>query len=70
MFRVFVASISVLQDILHFTELNHPDFELLVRVLTELEKMASSIHEARKRSDNLHKILEIQNSISGGKVVC
>jgi len=55
------------KDILQYTGENHPDYRLLVGVLSELEKMASSVHEARKRSDNLHKILEIQNSISGGK---
>jgi len=31
------------------------------------KKMGSEVHEARRKSDNLHKILEIQNSISGGE---
>lgn len=63
-----IAKYHVLvKEILQVTPTTHSDHEMLAQVLSEMEKMGTAIHEARRKSDNLHKILEIQNSISGGE---
>jgi len=55
----------LVRDILQHTPNTHPDYNSVSSVVAEMEKVGGIVHEARRRSDNLHKILEIQNSISG-----
>jgi hypothetical protein len=51
------------------TATTHPDYEPLSFALSCIQNIADSLQEARKRSENMHRMLEIKNSLSGGEVV-
>lgn len=47
----------------------HVDHSALSFALSEMQKISDNVQEARKRSENMQKVLEIKNSLSGAEVI-
>lgn len=47
------------------TPKEHPDYQALVVAVDKVKSVVAYIDEGRKASEELHKLIEIQNSVEG-----
>eukprot|EP01088_Endostelium_zonatum_P016435 TRINITY_DN4439_c0_g1_i1.p1 TRINITY_DN4439_c0_g1~~TRINITY_DN4439_c0_g1_i1.p1 ORF type:complete len:888 (-),score=204.22 TRINITY_DN4439_c0_g1_i1:105-2768(-) len=53
------------KEILKHTEPEHPDYKILQITMAKLEEVATNINISRSEAENIQKLLEIENKMSG-----
>lgn len=58
----------LLKDLVKFTAQDHPDYSTLVEAASELQKVTNYMNENKRKTENINKVVQIQESLEGFKV--